>query len=62
MQELSIGPVENLVRCNGPRRINVPLASAPLALARYLEMEILPACLLAPHPQANFILVLKHLL
>ena len=35
MQEQSIGPVENLVRCNGPRRRNVPLASAPLALARY---------------------------
>ena len=35
MQEQSIGPVENLVRWNGPRRRNVPLASAPLALARY---------------------------
>ena len=30
-----IGPVENLVRWIGPRRRNGPLASAPLALARY---------------------------
>ena len=35
MQEQSIGPVEKLVGSNGPRRRNVPLASAPLALARY---------------------------
>ena len=38
MQEQSIGPVENLVRWNGPRRRNVPLASAPLALARYSSL------------------------
>ena len=35
MQVQWIGPVENLVRWIGPRRRNGPLASAPLALARY---------------------------
>ena len=41
MKEQSIGPVEKLVRSNGPRRRNVLLASAPLALARFIyEMNV----------------------